>query len=227
LPWSTATPTPFLNNVIPANRINGTSAKLLDLWPAPTNASAMTNNFTTAGPTGGDHNQVVTRLDHNFTNKQRLFLRFNYWHVRDLPIDPLGNGLCADRCAEDYHSNALAAGYTYSVNPTTVFGFNASLSRFRYNRTPENSGFDLTTIGWPASYNSVVPPRCARHQRLASRLRDSIMCTRARATFRTATRNTICRRPCPCCGERHHIIWVPVRSRAGQLRSVQHRERVL
>jgi len=62
-PGSTATPTPFLNNVIiPENRINGTSAKLLDLWPAPNHPSVTTNNFTTAAATGGDHNQVVTRL---------------------------------------------------------------------------------------------------------------------------------------------------------------------
>jgi len=181
-PGSTATPTPFLNNVIPAERINGTSAKLLDLWPAPNHPSMMTNNFTTAAATGGDHNQVVGRLDHNFTNKQRLFLRFNYWHVLDLPIDPLGNGLCADRCAEGYHSEALAAGYTYSVNPTSVFGFNANVSRFRYNRSPENSGFDLTTIGWPASYNSVVPAEMRTPPTpCVANFADNIMCTQGQS----------------------------------------------
>src|SRR5882724_3645493 len=35
-PGSTATPTPFAGNIIPAGRINPTSAKLLNLWPAPT-----------------------------------------------------------------------------------------------------------------------------------------------------------------------------------------------
>ena len=96
-PGSNATPTPFLNNIIPASRINLTSSKLLNLWPAATNPVTNTNNFTTAAPTGGDHNQVVARIDHNITNKQRLFLRFNYWHVQALPVDPLGSGLCADR----------------------------------------------------------------------------------------------------------------------------------
>jgi len=181
-PGSTATPTPFPSNVIPENRINGTSAKLLDLWPAPNHPSVTTNNFTTAAPTGGDHNQVVTRLDHNLTNKQRLFLRFNYWHVLDLPIDPLENGLCADRCAEDYHSNALAAGYTYGTNPTTVFGFNASVSRFTYNRSPVNSGFDLTTIGWPASYNEAVPSEMRTPPTpCVANFADSIMCTQGQS----------------------------------------------
>src|ERR1700739_3070091 len=71
-PGRNATPTSFLNTLIPANRINATSAKLLDLWPAPTNLGATTNNFTTAAATGGDHNQFVGRLDRSITNKQRL-----------------------------------------------------------------------------------------------------------------------------------------------------------
>jgi hypothetical protein len=156
-PGSTATPTPFASNIIPVGRINLTSAKLLNLWPVPNKASASTNNFTTVANTGGDQNQVVWRLDHNLKNRQRLFFRFSYWNVLDLPIDPLGSGLCADRCSENYHSSAMAAGYSHAFTPTVIFGFNVSVSRFRYNRSPKNSGFDLTTIGWPASYNQSVP----------------------------------------------------------------------
>jgi len=181
-PGSNAAPTPLPNNIIPANRINFTSQKLLNLWPAATNPTAATNNFTIAAPTGGDHNQVVSRVDHNITNKQRLFLRFNYWHVQDLPIDPLGTGLCADRCAEDYHSYAIASGYTYGVTPTTVFGFNASVSRFTYNRSPKNAGFDLTTIGWPASYNSVVPTEMRTPPTpCVANFADNIMCTQGQS----------------------------------------------
>jgi carboxypeptidase family protein len=156
-PGSTATPTPFAGNVIPAGRINPTSAKLLNLWPAPNNAGASTNNFTTVASTGGDQNQVVWRVDHNLKNRQRLFLRFSYWNILDLPIDPLGSGLCADRCAENYHTSAMVAGYTHTFTPTIIFGLNVSVSRFRYNRSPKNSGFDLTTIAWPAIYNQSVP----------------------------------------------------------------------
>src|ERR1700676_851136 len=181
-PGSSNTPTPFLNNIIPANRINVTSEKLLNLWPAAINPSATSNNFIVAAPTGGDHNQVVSRLDHNITNKQRLFLRFNYWHVQDLAIDPLRTGLCADRCAEDYHTHTLASGYTYGVTPTTVFGFNVSVSRFEYNRSPKNAGFDLTTIGWPASYNSVVPPEMRTPPTpCVANFADNIMCTQGQS----------------------------------------------
>jgi hypothetical protein len=181
-PGSTATPKPFLNNIIPQDRINFTSQKLLGLWPGPTKLGATTNNFTTAAPTGGDHNQFVGRLDHSITSKQRLFLRFNYWHVLDLPIDPLGTGLCADRCAEDYHTYATAAGYTYSVTPTTVLGLNASVSRFTYKRSPKNTGFDLTSIGWPASYNESVPAQMRTPPTpCVANFADNIMCTQGQS----------------------------------------------
>jgi hypothetical protein len=181
-PGSTAAPTPFLNNIIPATRINPTSTKLVHLWPAPTDTNATANNFTTVAPTGGDHNQVVARIDHNITNKQRLFARFSYWNIMDLPIDPLGSGLCADRCAEDYRTHAIAAGYTYGATPTTVFSFNASASRFRYNRSPKNSGFDLTTIGWPESYDSAVPAEMRTPPTpCVANFADDIMCTQGQS----------------------------------------------
>jgi Carboxypeptidase regulatory-like domain len=181
-PGSTAAPVPFANNIIPLSRQNSTSLKLLDLWPAPSNPNVTTNNFTTATPTGGDQNQIVSRLDHNFTNDQRLFLRFNYWHVKDLPIDPLGTGLCADRCAENYHSYALASGYTYSINGTTMFEWNSSVTRFLYNRNPKNAGFDLTTIGWPGSYNAVIPAEMRTPPTpCVANFADNIMCTQGQS----------------------------------------------
>jgi hypothetical protein len=161
-PGSNVTPTAFTGNKIPANRINATSQALVSLWPLPNRPGIVTpsgtiNNFNTVARTGGDHDQFVARLDQNLTDKQRLFVRFNHWSVLDLPIDPLGDGLCADRCSEKYSTNALALGYNYNISSNTIFDFNASVSRFKYNRDPKNAGFDLTSIGWPASYNAIVP----------------------------------------------------------------------
>src|SRR5712671_5770413 len=188
-PASHATPTPFANNILPADRINGTSARLLDLWPSPNNPSTSNNNFTTAAATGGNHNQVVARIDHNITNKQRLFFRFSDWNVLDLPVDPLGSGLCADRCFEDYRSTAIAASYTHNITPTTVFGLNASVSRFIYNRSPKNAGFDLTTIGWPASYDEVIPAEMRTPPTpCVANFADNVMCTQGQSFIRD--RNT-------------------------------------
>jgi hypothetical protein len=151
-------------NIIPTARLNATSLALENLWPAANQPCAGTDpkigcikNYSKSYGTGGNQNQVVGRLDHAITNNQHIFFRYTYWNVLDLPQDPLGTGLCQDRCAEKYDSSAPALGYNWTVTPTTIVGITASLSRFAYDRAPKNSGFDLTTIGWPAQYNAAIP----------------------------------------------------------------------
>jgi hypothetical protein len=186
-PGSGAVPVQFAGNVIPPTRINPTSQALLNLWPAPNSSGAVTssgtiNNFNTVARTGGDQDQVVTRIDQDVTMRQRLLVRFSHWSVMDLPIDPLGDGLCTDRCRENYSTNAAAVAYNYNINATTILDFNASLSRFKYNRTPKNAGFDLTSIGWPESYNQVVPSimRTPPTPCVAD-FTDNIMCTQGQS----------------------------------------------
>jgi hypothetical protein len=156
--------TPFAGNTLPTGRLNPTSLALLKFFPAANTAGSTDpttgqtiNNYTTATSAGGNQNQVVGRLDQNISATQHIFFRDTYWNVLDLPVDPLGTGLCADRCAEKYESNAAAIGYNWTVTPTTIVGIDASVSRFAYDRAPINSGFDLTSIGWPSQYNDAVP----------------------------------------------------------------------
>ncbi len=186
-PSSVVSPTPFTGNMIPTARINPTSKALLYLWPAPNAPGVVTpsgtiNNFNTVASTGGNQDQIAARIDQDISSKQRLFVRFSHWSVFDLPTDPLGNGLCADRCSENYSTSAAAVGYNYNIAPKTVFDFSASVSRFKYNRTPKNAGFDLTSIGWPASYNASVPAIMRTPPTpCVANITDNIMCTQGQS----------------------------------------------
>jgi len=185
----TGAATPFAGNQIPANRLNPTSLALLKFFPAANTGGSLnpttgilTNNFTTATSGGGNQNQVVGRLDQTLGSKQHIFFRITYWNVLDLPVDPLGTGLCADRCAETYHSYTPAVGYTYTITPNTIAGINISLSRFDYNRSPKNSGFDLTSLGWPAQYNAAVPSGARTPPTpCVFNFADNIMCTQGQS----------------------------------------------
>ena len=186
-PGSSAVPVQFTGNAIPPNRINPTAKALLYLWPAANSPGVATpsgtiNNFNAVAHTGGNQDQVVARVDQDITSRQRLFVRFSHWSVMDLPIDPLGDGLCADRCSEYYSTNAAVAAYNYNISSTTILDFNASFTRFKYNRSPTNAGFNLTAIGWPASYNQVVPlfMRTPPTPCVAN-FSDNIMCTQGQS----------------------------------------------
>jgi hypothetical protein len=148
--------TAFPGNVIPANRINPTSAFLLKYLPLPTNGLAV-NNFIKAASGGGNVDEYVARVDQNINSTNRIFGRFSYWKLLSLAQDPFGTGFCKDRCSENTKSKSVAIGFTHTFSPTTILDTNISASRFNYLRLPINANFDMTQEGWPASYNGLVP----------------------------------------------------------------------
>ncbi len=152
--------TPYANNIIPATEFSKADQILGKLYYPAANLSGITNNYSTAYPGGGNTNEFVLRGDQNIGTNTRLFGRFAYYGLLDLPQNPLGTGLCEDRCAENYHSKLLAFDVNHSFTPTTILDVNLAGSRFVYLRSPILSGYDLTALGWPASYNA--PPSSIR-----------------------------------------------------------------
>jgi hypothetical protein len=129
------------------------------VFPAA-NGSGTVNNYSSAAASGGNTNEFVARGDQNIGNNTRLFGRFAYFGLTDLPNNPLGTGLCQDRCAELYHSKLLVLDLNHSFTPTTILDVNLAGSRFVYARAPILAGYDLTQLGWTAAYNT--PPSSMR-----------------------------------------------------------------
>jgi hypothetical protein len=128
-------------------------------YPAP-NLPGTLNNYESVAPAGGNTNEFVARGDQNISSNTRLFGRFSYFGLLDLPVNPLGTGLCLDRCAEKYHSKLLVFDINHSFTPRTILDVNFGGTRFVYGRQPLLAGYDLTQLGWPSSYNS--PPSAIR-----------------------------------------------------------------
>jgi hypothetical protein len=154
------TRTAYPGNKIPATEFSKAATVLWDKYYTPVAPGGnvfTTGNFTSATSSGGNNNEFVARGDQNITDKTRLFGRFSYFGLLDLPKNPLGTGLCQDRCAEDYHTKALAIDLNHVFSPNVIGDLNISASRFVYLRGPLLAGYDLTQLGWPASYNTAVP----------------------------------------------------------------------
>jgi hypothetical protein len=158
---ATGARTPYAGNIIPTNEFSKAATALWDKYYSPVAAASFNNNspdnFTSASSSGGNHTQFVARGDQNITDKTRVFARFTYFGLLDLPTNPLGTGLCQDRCAEDYHTKALAIDLNHVFSPNVIGDLNFSGSRFIYLRAPLLAGYDLTQLGWPSSYNNEVP----------------------------------------------------------------------
>jgi hypothetical protein len=157
---ATGARTPYPNNQIPTSEFSTATQVLWKQYFPAANQAGDVNNFLSAAPAGGNTNEFVARGDQNLGNNTHVFGRFSYFGLTDLPVNPFGTGLCLDRCAEKYHSKLLAIGVNHAFTPTTILDVNIAASRFVYGRQPILSGFDLTTLGWPSTYNS--PPSSIR-----------------------------------------------------------------
>ncbi len=149
-----------LGNCIPAAEFSTATQVLWKTYFPAANQPGDVNNFLSAAPAGGNTNEFVARGDQNIGRNTHVFGRFAYFGLTDLAVNPFGTGLCLDRCAEVYHSKLLAIGVNHIFTPTTILDVNFAGSRFVYARAPLLSGFDLTTLGWPSTYNS--PPSAIR-----------------------------------------------------------------
>jgi hypothetical protein len=152
--------TPYPGDIIPASEFSTAGGILLAKYYPAANLPGTVNNYLSAAPAGGNTNEFVARGDQNIGSNTHVFGRFAYYGLTDLPVNPLGTGLCLDRCAELYHSKLLAIGVNHAFTPTIILNVNLAGSRFVYGRTPILNGFDLTTLGWPSTYNT--PPSTMR-----------------------------------------------------------------
>lgn len=147
----------FPGNVIPTSDFSPASVQLMKLFPLPNVPGTPVtdlNNFASTSSIGGDNNQYVARLDQNVSAKQHIFGRFTFFDDNDLPTNPLGNGVCLDRCSDTVENNSFVFHDTLTLSPTTILDISPSYLRYEYHRIPIITNFNLTTLGWPASLNS-------------------------------------------------------------------------
>ena len=150
--------TAFASNVIPPNRQNTTALDLLKYYPLP-NVSGSANgasNYVTNSSAGGNNDELVAHIDYNYSEKQHISGRYTYWTNYNLPVDPNKNGICNGACAENFNTHNFVLSDTYAFSLTTMLDARVSYQRFTYLRIPETLGFDLTSVGMPASLNNVA-----------------------------------------------------------------------
>jgi hypothetical protein len=150
----------YPNNVIPSTEFSTATTVMWQKYFPASNLAGTVNNYLSVAPAGGNTNEFVARGDQNLGVNTRLFGRFTYFGLLDLPVNPFGTGLCLDRCAEKYHSKLLVFGVNHTFTPTTILDVNFGATRFVYGRNPLLAGYDLTQLGWPSTYNT--PPSTMR-----------------------------------------------------------------
>ena len=157
--------TPFDGNKIPANRINPIAKKVLDYYSLPKNPGVN----GAIGPAGNiydatlpektkAYNTLTGKVDHNFSTRNRMFVRGSWYERNSHYNDYLAS--VASGTLFQFISYQAVVDDVHVFSPTTVLNVRYGYNRFDRNadmEKPEALGFDLTKLGFPAQYNTLIP----------------------------------------------------------------------
>src|ERR1035438_4058291 len=140
---------PFAGNIIPANRINKVAQNYINrFYPvAAVGTNNAVSNYTANYGVGGQNFETVVRLDHQVSDKQHVMTRYTHWGNTNLPQDPLGTGICQDRCSETFATHNWVLDDTYTFNSTTILDLRLSYLRFAYTRAAKDITYQPSDIG--------------------------------------------------------------------------------
>ena len=148
---------PFPGNVIPAVRINPVGRKLLDFYPLPSalgDAVTRTQNFPLAYKDPVLDNGIAFKVDHRFSPSHSVFLRYSWRHFFVQGQGAFKNA--ATSRSVNRYMPGVALDDTLTLSPTTVLNFRYGFSRYHQNTRSDGFGFDLASLGFPASLARAV-----------------------------------------------------------------------
>jgi hypothetical protein len=140
---------PFAGNIIPANRINAISAKLLALVPAPNVASSSgSNNYFALLPYHKDTTSFDVKMDWNLSDKDRLSGRFSYGRpeVFQAPIFGItGGGPAQGNFQGTGIQNTYSGGLNYNRIFSSTLIMEARVGAAHYRNEAQGSDYGLNT----------------------------------------------------------------------------------
>ena len=146
--------TPFPGNVIPANRINPISAKILALVPPPNTGSGETNNYFALLPYHKDTTSFDYKMDYNVSDKDRLSGRFSYARpvVFQAPIFGAAGGPAQGAFEGTGVQKTYSAGLNYTRIWTNSLVMEMRFGAAHYHNEAQNADFGTaasTALGIP------------------------------------------------------------------------------
>jgi len=149
-------------NKIPQQLINPVAKALVNqYWPnplnPPSNADGSLNYLQPDLVETARYYTNTIRIDHALSSNHRMFARAS-WYTRNSDYNNYFQNLATGQEFQ-FISRQFTIDDVYSFNPTTVLNVQYSYNRF-IRVDSQNSagiGFDLTSVGFPASYQDLVP----------------------------------------------------------------------
>jgi Carboxypeptidase regulatory-like domain/TonB dependent receptor-like, beta-barrel len=142
---------PFPGNLIPQNRMSRVARNLLPYYPAPSLPGRL-NNLNVALARPDDFDQITERVDHHFSDRDRLFGRYT-WHD-SIAISP-NIGMAGRISPKDGKNATIQETHVFSNNKVNELrlGYNYSLL---FDPIPEPTGGK--DLGAEVGLKNIEPP---------------------------------------------------------------------
>ena len=152
---------PFPGNISPANLINPVAQKLLSYFPAPNTAGTgytSQNNYVRTDANRIQKNTWSARLDHNFTDDTRFFVRYSYDDSPYVRASPYGAATLGSPGfgAQDFTRSNAVADLNHIFSPSLIGTIRGSFARLANVRGPISQGFDISQLGFPAGLSQQI-----------------------------------------------------------------------
>jgi hypothetical protein len=147
---------PFANNIIPADMHDRVAKAMLKFFPAPNQPGTgpyHLNNYFSSALSPNDHQKFDIRLDSYFHSKHQIFGRYSFDKGLFGNADHYVNGADPRHYFNRLRSQNILLADNYVIGPTTLLELRYSFTRHREHQPPPAGaeGFDMTTVGFPAS----------------------------------------------------------------------------
>ena len=149
---------PLQGNIIPADRISPVAKKIMAYWPEPNLPGTSDGGSNYQVPDLVDIETYRTysgRLDHNLSDRHRLFFRFSfdYWQEEKRHwYHNIANGIFLNR------NNRLGTiDDVYVFSPSMVLNVRYGYTRQLFPQRRRSSGLDLKSLGFSDSLVNLIP----------------------------------------------------------------------
>jgi hypothetical protein len=156
----------YAGNLCPIATFDPLAAGLLERYPQPT-SSGLANNFTRTANEPLDQNQFDFRIDHKFSERDRLFGRYSYAKDSTDPVTPLpegsGNITAGAIGLTNTTAQSFVAGYLHSFGNQVLNEFRFGYTRRAVDRTsvlldaPASEALGIPGIPANAAFDNTVP----------------------------------------------------------------------
>lgn len=145
---------PFPNNKIPDGLIDPVAKSMLQFVPPPNTTGS--NNFTTPASQRIDKDIFTVKIDHQLSDRQRVSGRYSYdnspWN-RPIIYGNIGS---PSNGPQVFGRKGVVLDDTYTFSQSLLGTFKYSFNRLVNTRLPLSLGYDLTQLGFPASFASAL-----------------------------------------------------------------------